>query len=87
MAIINQSPAGQATATLDIDVDLIDARGTPSRRNVKTVGDTTRVYILPKATALLGGLLGQSVATTSRAAPGMWKLTEQIAAKRLGAWP
>lgn len=87
MATINQSPAGQATVALDIDVDLIDVRGTPSWRSRKTVTGVTGVFIAPKATALAGRLMGKSAAVTPSSAYGVWTLADQLAAKRLGAWP
>lgn len=89
MAVINQSPAAQASASLaSLTIDNISASGTPSWRSQKTVIGGAFAYGNQVVGAqFIAGLLGSTRSATPMTASGTWRLQEQVAAKRLGQWP
>jgi hypothetical protein len=63
MAVINQSPAGQASVALSgIAIDNLDVSGTPFWRGVKIVGS-------PSVEMRLGGDTGPAIPTTGQIWP------------------
>ena len=89
MAIINQSPAAQASISLaGLTIDNISASGIPSRRGRKTVIGGAFAYGSQAVGAqFIAGLVGSTRTATGVNAVGIWRLQEQVAAKRLGQWP
>ena len=89
MAIINQSPAAQASASLaGLTIDNISASGIPSRRGRMTVIGGAFAYSNQAAGAqFIAGLVGGTRAATAADASGVWHLDEHIAAVRQGQWP
>lgn len=91
MATVNQSPSGQASASLSgFSFNGIIATATPTWESVKTVlGGSFAFAVAATVNNLLtpAALLGKNASVSTSGANGMWTLRDQLAAKRASAWP
>jgi hypothetical protein len=94
MATINQSPAGQTSVTVSgIDNDSLGKTSTNPFRQRRNLIASASLSV--QMTASGGGgftipsslLLGKSITTSAASAKGVFRPSDQVAAKRDGAWP
>jgi hypothetical protein len=89
MAVINQSPTGQASVALSgTSFNDIAASATPFWQSRKIVqGVSVAVSSVTIKPLIKASLIGRNTDLSSLAASGVFSLGDQIAAKRADAWP